>query len=165
MTQAERGRNDYTGFMMNRTTLAGLLLALGAPLWASPSAAPAIREARIMANGGPAALGAGYDGGVGRSAVELATEGALKKGGLDAASANERPALVIEVPAPNFNNKNAGASKEAPFFSGLNDAGKMSVLGGAAVGAGVGGLLGGVVGVGIGAVIGGLVGFLLSKLL
>ena len=152
--------------MMNRTTLAGLLLALAAPSFGAPANAPALGEARSLAAGRTDPRAA-YDGGADAGSVRIdrAATDALTTGGLTVIEPSARPpALIPEVPAPALQADEAGAisKKGGGFFSRKA---LMAGLSSAGAGVVIGFLLGGLPGALIGALIGGLAGFILSKLL
>ena len=175
MPQVKLSRSDYTGFMVNRTALAALLLALAAPTWANSTA---LQDARQIAGG--KALSA-YDGGCSGGScgaqtavcadeacrINQASKDALTTGGLVVTPAREpRPAMVAEVPAPTLGKDEEGAKDKPGFLSNLfSGKGLMYGLGGAAAGAGIGFLLGGPIGALIGGLLGAVGGFFLSKLL
>ena len=118
-----------------------------------------------MANGGAAVFGVSYDGTITRSPIDIATDGALQKGGLSVAPKNEKKTTpAFEVPAPKPD-KADGSKRDAPFLGGLNNTEKISMASGAAAGAGVGFMFGGLIGAFAGALFGGFAGFMLSKLL
>lgn len=170
MPQATSSRSDYTGFMLNRTALAALLLALAAPSWATGEA---MRDARVIEAG---RVGM-YDGAPDRIAVEpcegeacrinATADAALRTGGLTVIPADERrPAMKAVVPAPDLNEDAPGAKDKPGFFKNLmSSKGLLYGLGTAAVGAGIGWLVGGLVGAVIGAVIGAVAGYVMSKML
>ena len=149
--------------MLIRTTLAGLLLALGASLQAAPNSAPALREARVMASGGATGLGGSYDGTLVRSPIDIATEGALRKGGLAAPKNDKKAPPTFEVPAPKPDKDDPKKAK--PVEERSHSTEKISMESGAAVDSGAGFKVGGLIGAFVGALFGGLAGFILSKLL
>lgn len=169
MPQVRLSRSDYTGFMVNRTTLAALLLALTSPSWAAPDTA--LQQANGLTTGGAA----NWDGS--RTQVRAcegeackinhASDGALQTESLPVAKhSGPRMGMSADVPSPALG-KDAEGSKDKPgFFSKLfSGKGLMYSLGGAAAGAGIGFLLGGPIGALIGGLLGGLGGFFLSKML
>jgi hypothetical protein len=174
MPQAGSIRSDYTGFMVNRTALAALLLALAAPSWANTAA---LQEARVLNNGGAAAYDGGCTGGscgAEESAIDGSARGALKTGGLTVVKGIEpRPAMIAEVPNPEFTKDKDGAKDKPGFFKRLlSGKGLMYTVGGAAAGAGLGwlagaaiGSVGGPIGAAVGALVGGLLGFFLAKMM
>lgn len=168
MPQAGPSRSDYTGFMVNRTALAALLLALSSPCWAGNTA---IQDARALAGGH--SLGV-YDGGCSAGscgdpadAINQASASALRTGGLAAVKGSEpAPTLVAEVPAPELGADKAGSKDKPGFFKKLfSGKGLMHTLGTAAVGAGIGWLVGGPAGALIGGLIGAVAGFFMSRML
>jgi hypothetical protein len=174
MPQAGSIRSDYTGFMLNRTALAALLLALAAPSWANTAA---LQEARTLNNGGAAAYDGGCTGGscgAEESAIDGASRGALQTGGLTVVKGREpRPAMIAEVPNPDFVKDEKDAKDKPGFFKRLfSGKGLMYTLGGAAAGGGLGwlagaaiGSVGGPIGAVVGALVGGLLGFFLAKMM
>lgn len=170
MPQATSSRSDYTGFMLNRTALAALLLTLASSSWA---AGEALQDARVIEAG---RVGM-YDGAPDRDAVEpcegeacrinASADGALKTGGLVVVPASDqRPAMKAVVPAPELNDDAPGAKDKPGFFKNLfSGKGLLYGLGGAAAGAGIGWLIGGPIGAIIGGLIGAVGGFFLSKML
>jgi hypothetical protein len=174
MPQAGAIRSDYTGFMVNRTALAALLLTLAAPSWANTAA---LQDARTLNNGGAAAYDGGCTGGscgAEETSIRTASAGALQTGGLTVVKGHEpRPAMIAEVPEPKFNDDKPGAKDKPGFFSKLfSGKGLMYTLGGAAAGGGLGwlagaaiGSIGGPIGAVVGALVGGLLGFFLSKMM
>ncbi len=161
MPQAVSSRSDYTGFMLNRTALAALLLALASPSWA---AGEALRDARVIDSG---RVGA-YDGAPDRAAVEInaSADNALKTGGLVFSPAVDRPAMKAVVPAPDLNEDAPGAKDKPGFFKNLmSSKGLLYSLGTAAAGAGIGWLVGGPIGAIVGGLIGAIGGYFMSKML
>ena len=174
MPQAGPIRTDYTGFMVNRTALTALLLALAAPSWASNGA---LQEARTLNNTGPASYDGGCTGGscgAEESAIRTSSSGALKTGGLTVVKDRQaRPTMFAGVPDPKLADDKPGAKDKPGFFKKLfSGKGLMYTAGGAAAGAGLGwlagaaiGSVGGPIGAVVGALVGGLFGFLLSKMM
>lgn len=162
MPQVEPSRSDYTGFMVNRTALAALLLALAAPSWAND----AMQEARQAAD----APGEAWDGGRPRGdapdRITDAVGGALSTNHLATAPDRPRAAMSAQVPAPPLGVDEPGSKDKPGFFKKLlSGKGLMYGLGGAAAGAGIGWLVGGPIGAVIGGLLGALGGFFLSKML
>lgn len=169
-------RGDYTGFMLKATMFAATLTLLAGSAHAGATAA--YRDARGMGTG-EVPLAAGFDGAStrdaaackdGRCAIDAATTGAMKKGGLAMAEAKAAPqgAAYAEVPAPELNEDAPGAKekKSGGFFSNLfSGKGLLYGAGGALAGAGVGFLLGGPIGALIGGLVGAIGGLLLAKFL
>ena len=155
--------------MVNRTALTALLLALAAPSWANTAA---LQDAQRMTGGNNLRS---YDGGcTGGSCgaqesvrIQLASDGALKTGGLTVTEARpSRQSMIAMVPAPSLNADKKDAKDKPGFFSNLfSGKGLMYGLGGAAAGAGIGFLLGGPIGAIVGGLLGAVGGFFLSKLL
>lgn len=180
MPQVAGGRDDYTGFMINRTAFAALALLLGSPAFAGETKT-ALRDAQGMSAGG-AVLSAGYDGCPngqctvdaipdcpgGTCKIDRTADAAAKRGGLFMAKTKPRSAMSAEVPAPKLTADKAGAKskKGGGFFDGMfSGKGLMYGLGGGAAGAGIGFLLGGPIGALIGGLVGAVGGFLLTKIL
>lgn len=169
MPQVKLSRSDYTGFMVNRTALAALILVLTSPSWAAGEAA--LQQAKALNNGGST----NWDGAITQPRgcegenckINRAVEGALTTGGLTVTEARgARPIMSAEVPAPTLGEDKPGSKDKPGFFSNLfSGKGLMYSLGGAAAGAGIGFLLGGPVGALIGGLLGAVGGFFLSKML
>jgi len=163
MPQVKPSRDDYTGFMVNRTALAALLLALAAPAWAND----ALQEARQAADGPDQAWDGGRPRGDAPDRITDAVAGALHTGQL--ATVPDRPAraaMSAEVPAPELGADQEGAKDKPGFFKNLlSGKGLMYSLGGAAAGAGIGWLVGGPIGAIVGGLLGAIGGFFLSKML
>ena len=174
MPQVNSSRSDYTGFMVNRTALAALLLALAAPAWATGEA---LQDARRLAGGNAAIYDNGCSGGsCGARAplcegeacrINKAADEAQRTGGLTVVDdRGARPIMKAEVPAPSLGKDEEGAKDKPGFFSKLlSGKGLMYGLGGVAAGAGIGWLVGGPIGAIIGGLIGAIGGFFLSKML
>lgn len=159
MPQVRSRSSDYTGFTVNRTALAAILLALASPSWA---AGTALQDARRLAGGKVETYDGGCTGGSCGAQepiceneacrINRAADGALQTGGLVVREGREpRPAVIAEVPAPALTPDKKGSHR------------RISTLGGAAAGAGIGWRLGGVIGALIGGLIGAIGGFFLSK--
>lgn len=172
MPQVGLSRSDYTGFMVNRTAFAALLLALAAPAWANNAA---LQDARTLAGGNALAT---YDGGCSGGScgaqapvcegascrINRASAGALQNGGLVVAAQGNGPraAMSAEVPAPNLGEDEKGSKDKPGFFRKIfSGKGLMYGLGGA----GIGWLVGGPIGAVIGGLLGAVGGFFLSKML